>query len=84
MTPQQALGILDEALQPQAIGRFTRQGYVQIQQALDALGTYVQLTQHAAASPGTNGVGGEVLRVARPEGGAVEPAAAAKGDNSAR
>lgn len=35
MTPEQSYQVLSEATQPQAAGRITREGYVQIQQALE-------------------------------------------------
>jgi len=35
MTPDQAIQILAQATQPQMIGQITREGYVQIQHALD-------------------------------------------------
>lgn len=42
MTIEQALAILDQATQPQVVGKINREGYCQIQAALDVLRSAVK------------------------------------------
>jgi hypothetical protein len=45
MTPEQALQIVSDALQPNMAGKVTRVGYVAIEEAIQALFKIVQSTQ---------------------------------------
>jgi hypothetical protein len=42
ITPQQALGILDQATQPAAAGKLNRADYINIQAALETLAHFVK------------------------------------------
>jgi hypothetical protein len=42
MTPEQALQILSDALQPSMQGRITRGGYVAIEEAIKVLAEFIQ------------------------------------------
>lgn len=46
MKPEQALQVLEEATQPANVGRISRSGYVQIEQALYVLKQFIEA--HAA------------------------------------
>jgi hypothetical protein len=45
MTPEQALQIVSDALQPSMAGKVTRAGYVAIEEAIHTLSKIVQSTQ---------------------------------------
>jgi hypothetical protein len=42
MTPQQALQLLSSALEPQAQGQISRQGFIAIQQAIETLAEVIK------------------------------------------
>jgi len=45
MTPEDAIKLLAQATQPQMVGQITREGYVQIQHALDVLAKMCEETK---------------------------------------
>jgi len=51
MTPEQALQLLSEALEPKAQGQISRAGYIAIQQAIETLAAAIKPNAESSEEP---------------------------------